>query len=40
MERVEIIRRGLERARVKLLCIAQASLLMQAHRFLQGSAQY
>ena len=36
MECVEIVRRCLERARVKLLCLAQASLLMQALCLLQG----
>ena len=36
MQRIEIVRRGLERARVELLGIAQAPLLMQAHRLLQG----
>ena len=36
MQRVEIIRGGLERTGVEFLGIAQAPLLVQAHRFLQG----
>ena len=36
MQRVEIIRRRLERARVEFFGFAQASLLMQAQRLLQG----
>jgi len=36
MERVEIIGRCLEGARVELFCLAQATLLMQGECLLQG----
>ena len=36
MQRVEIVRRGLERACVEFFGFAQASLLMQAQRLLQS----
>ena len=38
MQRVEIIGRGLENARVKLLGLAQPALLLQAERLLQSLA--
>ena len=40
MQSIEIVGRRLERARVKLLGLAQAPLLMQAQRILQNSARY
>ncbi len=36
MQRIEVVGRGLERAGVKLLSLAQTPLLMQAQRFLQN----
>jgi len=36
MQRIEIVRRGLERAGIEFFGVAQAALLMQAQRLLQG----